>query len=70
MEMIKSKINQAKTIEELTSIYHAYPEWNIQLSSDFTTKRVQLQEAMKQPSINYQPNFTRYGNNATTASQG
>ena len=66
MEMIKSKINQAKTIEELTSIYHAYPEWNIQLSSDFTMKRVQLQEAMKQPSINYQPNFTRYGNNATT----
>ncbi|WP_279130874.1 AAA family ATPase [Butyricimonas virosa] len=66
IEMIKSKINQAKTIEELTSIYHAYPEWNIQLSSDFTTKRVQLQEAMKQPSINYQPNFTRYGNNATT----
>ena len=70
MEMIKSKINQAKTIEELTSIYHAYPEWNIQLSSDFTMKRVQLQEAMKQPVINYQPNFTRYGNNATTASQG
>lgn len=67
IEMIKSKINQAKTIEELTSIYHAYPEWNIQLSSDFTTKRVQLQEAMKQPSINYQPNFTRYGNNATTS---
>lgn len=66
IEMIKSKINQAKTIEELTSIYHAYPEWNIQLSSDFTMKRVQLQEAMKQPSINYQPNFTRYGNNATT----
>lgn len=70
MEMIKSKINQAKTIEELTSIYHAYPEWNIQLSSDFTMKRVQLQETMKQPVINYQPNFTRYGNNATTASQG
>lgn len=66
IEMIKSKINQAKTIKELTSIYHAYPEWNIQLSSDFTMKRVQLQEAMKQPSINYQPNFTRYGNNATT----
>ncbi len=70
MEIIKSKINQAKTIEELTSIYHAYPEWNIQLSSDFTMKRVQLQEAMKQPTINYQPNFTRYGNNATTACQG
>ena len=69
IEMIKSKINQAKTIEELTSIYHAYPEWNIQLSSDFTMKRVQLQEAMKQPSINYQPSFTRYGNNATTTSQ-
>lgn len=70
MEMVKSKINQARTIEELTTIYHAYPEWNIQLSSDFTMKRVQLQEAMKQPVINYQPNFTRYGNNATTASQG
>ena len=69
MEMVKSKINQARTIEELTTIYHAYPEWNIQLSSDFTTRRVQLQEAMKQPSINYQPNFTRYGNNAITARQ-
>ncbi|WP_303180767.1 AAA family ATPase [uncultured Butyricimonas sp.] len=69
MEIVKSKINQARTIEELTTIYHAYPEWNIQLSSDFTTRRVQLQEAMKQPSINYQPNFTRYGNNAITARQ-
>ncbi|MBC5621670.1 MULTISPECIES: AAA family ATPase [Butyricimonas] len=69
MEMVKSKINQARTIEELTTIYHAYPEWNIQLSSDFTTRRVKLQEAMKQPGINYQPNFTRYGNNAITARQ-
>lgn len=37
--MIKQKINQAKTIEELTSIYHQYPEWYQQLTSDFMQRR-------------------------------
>lgn len=70
MEIIKNKINQAKTIEDLTSIYHTYPEWNIQLSSDFSKRKIQLQEAQNTPNINYQPNFIRHGNNAITACQG
>ena len=70
MEMIKNKINQAKTMEELTSIYHQYPEWYQQLTPDFIQKKQALQEPTSKPIINYNPNFTRYGNIATTACQG
>ena len=49
LEMIKEKINQAKTIEELTSIYHQYPEWYQQLTTDFMTKKMQLQEEINKP---------------------
>jgi hypothetical protein len=63
VEMIRGKINQAKSIEELTSIYHQYPEWYQQLTSDFMNKKSELQE-IKNKSINYTPNFTRYGSNA------
>ena len=41
LDMIRQKINQAKTIEELTSIYHQYPEWYQQLTSDFMQKKMQ-----------------------------
>jgi hypothetical protein len=58
VEMIRGKINQAKSIEELTSIYHQYPEWYQQLTSDFMNKKSELQE-IKNKSINYTPNFTR-----------
>lgn len=67
--MIRSKITQAKSIEELTSIYHQYPEWYQQLTSDFMNKKSELQE-IKNKSINYNPNFIRYGSNAVTACQG
>ena len=63
-------INTAKTIEELTAIYHKYPEWYQQLTSGFMQKKMQLQEEQNKPSINYNPNFIRYGSNAATASQG
>ena len=56
VEMIRGKINQAKSIEELTSIYHM-------------NKKSELQE-IKNKSINYTPNFTRYGSNAVAACQG
>ena len=69
VEMIRGKINQAKSIEELTSIYHQYPEWYQQLTSDFMNKKSELQE-IKNKSINYTPNFTRYGSNAVAACQG
>ena len=69
VEMIRGKINQAKSIEELTSIYHQYPEWYQQLTSDFMNRKSKLQE-IKNKSINYTPNFTRYGSNAVAACQG
>lgn len=67
--MIRGKIKQAKSIEELTSIYHQYPEWYQQLTSDFMNRKSELQE-IKNKSINYTPNFTRYGSNAVAACQG
>lgn len=70
VEMIRQQINKAKSIEELTAIYHKYPEWYQQLTSDFMQKKMQLQEEKNKPSINYSPNFTRYGSNAATACQG
>lgn len=39
VEMIRQQINTAKSIEELTAIYHKYPEWYQQLTSDFMQKR-------------------------------
>ena len=60
VEMIRQQINKAKSIEELTAIYHKYPEWYQQLTSDFMQKKMQLQEEKNKPSINYSPNFTRY----------
>lgn len=71
VEAIRGRINQAKSIEELTSIYHQYPKWNQQLTSDFMNKKSELQEIKdKSRNINYSPNFVRYGSNAVTACQG
>lgn len=67
LDVIKQKINQAKTIEELTSIYHQYPEWYQQLTSDFMQKKMLLQEEANKPIINYSPNFVRYGSNSNPA---
>ena len=69
VEMIRGKIKQANSIEELTTLYHQYPEWYQQLTSDFMNKKSELQE-IKNKSINYSPNFVRYGSNAVTACQG
>ena len=66
VDMIKQKINAARTIDELTDIYHEYPEWYQQLTFDFMHKKMQLQEEQNKPNINYNPNFIRYGNNVTT----
>jgi hypothetical protein len=68
LEMIKMQISKAKTLEELTAIYHQYPEWYQQLASDFMQKKVQLQEETSNPVINYHPNFVRYGSNAINTS--
>ena len=67
--MIRSKIKSSKTIEELTAIYHQFPEWYQQLTSDFMQKKEVLMDKQNQPTINYTPNYIRYGNNAVAASQ-
>lgn len=68
LEMIKMQISKAKTLEELTAIYHQYPEWYQQLASDFMQKKVQLQEETSNQVINYHPNFVRYGSNTINTS--
>ena len=55
---------------KLTAVYHKYPEWYQQLTSDFMQKKMQLQEQQNKPNINYNPNFIRYGSNTVTACQG
>lgn len=67
--LIRDKIKGCNSIEELTAIYHQYPEWYQQLTSDFMAKKSELKE-IKDKQIDYKPNFIRYGNNAVAACQG
>ena len=79
LDMIKGEISKAETIEQLNSVYQQYPEWNQQLLSDFTQRKIELltpkEEVQPKATINYQPNFTRINhadrtiNFATTACQ-
>ena len=76
LEMIKSEISKAETIEQLNSVYQQFPEWNQQLLSDFTNRKNELLQPKEEAHpINYQPNFTRVNhadrtiNFATTACQ-
>ena len=71
LEMIREKIKQSNTLEELTSVYHQYTEWYQQHTSDFMQRKQALQEENNLPKNNYSPNYVRYGNNnAVAASQG
>lgn len=70
VEMIRSQIEASKTVEELNAIYHKYPEWYQQLTSDFLTKKSALLDLNK--NINQLPiqsNISRYGNNAIITPQ-
>ena len=70
VEKIRQQIQQVKTIDELISIYHNYPEWYPQLTTDFLNKKSALQDKEKEiPIINYNSNFIKNGStNAITAS--
>ncbi len=60
LEMIKAEISKAETIEQLTSVYQQYPEWNQQLLADFTKRKTELlQPKSETQPIGYQHNFTR-----------
>ena len=79
LEMIKAEISKAETLEQLTSVYQQYPEWNQQLLADFSKRKAELlssiEDVQPKATINYQPNFTRINhadrtiNFATTACQ-
>jgi hypothetical protein len=70
-ESIREKLQQTTTIEELTALYHQYPEWYQQLTSDFMQRKIELQTPKRESqSIVYNPNFIHHGNNAVTACQG
>ena len=71
VDVIRQKIQRASTMEELTALYHQYPEWYQQLTTDFMQKKTQLQISKRdiQP-ISYTPNFIHHGSNAVTACQG
>lgn len=67
MEMIRSEITKAGSIEQLTAVYNQFPEWNSQLMADFTQRKAQLlQHKEEQPQINYQSNFVRSDANRST----
>ncbi len=42
LEMIKGEISKAETLEQLTSVYQQYPEWNQQLIADFSKRKACL----------------------------
>jgi len=63
--MIRMQIQEAKTLEELSNIYHQHPEWYPLLTSDFMTKKADLQKPqISNIPVPNQPNLIRYGNNA------
>ena len=57
VESIRQKILSSQTLEELVAVYHQYPEWYPQLTSDFMQRKMLL-KGQNQPIIN-QPNFIR-----------
>ena len=71
LESVKMLINNAKTEDELYAIYHKYPEWYPQLTSEFMYRKHSIQEVKKEETIiNYSSNYIQHGNNnAATTSQ-
>jgi len=71
VESVKLDISNAKTVEELNSIYHLHPDWYPLLTTDFLNKKATLLDAeSNKPVIKYLSNFIQNGNsnNATNAS--
>jgi len=63
VEGVRKQIQEAKTLEELSTIYHQHPEWYPLLTPDFMSKKADLQKPqstiIQTPN---QPNLIRYGN--------
>ena len=68
MQTIKQQIKDCQTLEELTRIYHQYPEYYQQLNFEFVEKKKHLQNSEKRI-ISQTFNYIQNGNNAITTSQ-
>lgn len=69
VEMVRKQILESNTIEELSSIYHKYPEWYQELTSDFINRKTAILEDIKNKnSLQTQTNFLIYGSNGVNAS--
>ena len=68
MQTIKQQIKDCQTLEELTRIYHQYPEYYQQLNFEFVEKKKHLQNSEKR-FISQTFNYIQNGNNAITTSQ-
>lgn len=71
VESVKQQIKEALNLEELTAIYHKYPEWYPLLTSDFLNKKATLNQPVQSTqNIHFNPNYNHNGNNAIKSSQG
>lgn len=68
IEIIKSQMDNAASVEELQAIYNKYPDWYETLTPYYLQCKQTFAESTDKPSINYTSNFIGYGNNATNAS--
>lgn len=69
VDAVKELIQGAKTIDELSKIYHQYPDWHPLLTADFINRKsmLQLNNPDKKSIINYNQNYLNNGNsNAIT----
>jgi len=68
IETVRLEINNAQTEDELYTVYHKYPEWYQQLTSDFMNrKQVILSQKENKSIMSNSSNIMNYGNNATIA---
>ena len=70
VDTVKELIQGAKTIDELSKIYHQYPDWHPLLTADFINRKSMLKQNNpdKKSIINYNQNYLNNGNsNAITA---
>lgn len=70
VEDVRHLIQAAASLEELTAVYHKFPEWYPLLTFDFTTKKEQLRTAsVINPVFRLKPNINSNGiNNAIKTS--
>jgi len=69
VDIVRKQIQEAKTLEELSTIYHQHPEWYQLLTPDFMSKKADLQKPQSpitQTPVPNQPNLIRYGSNFIT----